>query len=34
METFSEQKKVAKVAKVANIFYCEKCNYECSRKFN
>jgi len=31
METFSEQKKVAKVA---NIFYCEKCNYECSRKFN
>jgi len=31
METFSEQNKVAKVA---NIFYCEKCDYECSRKFN
>ena len=31
METFSEQKKVAKVA---NIFYCEKCDYICCKKFN
>ena len=31
METFSEQNKVAKVAK---DFYCEKCDYTCSKKFN
>ena len=31
METFSEQKKVAKIV---NKFYCGKCLYECSRKFN
>ena len=23
-----------KVAKVAKIFYCEKCDYKCSKKFN
>lgn len=31
METFSEQLEVAKVAKE---YYCENCDYECSKKFN
>jgi hypothetical protein len=31
METFSKQ---LKVAKVAHEYYCEKCDYKCSKKFN